>query len=85
MDITSLRKRVSKDIDHIQRFNKESSPFSAADETDEPQKEQDSSTALRNRIIHAAQEGLDTQEISRRYHVSVDQVALILRVAEKGH
>lgn len=84
MDITSLRKRMRKDIDHIQRFNKESSPFSDG-ETDEPQKEQDSKDMLRDRIIHAAQEGLDAQEISRRYHLSVDQVALILRVAEKGH
>jgi len=84
MDITSLRKRMSKDIDHIQRFNKESSPFSAG-ETEELQKEEDNKDMLRERIIDAAQEGLDAQEISRRYHVSVDQVALILRVAEKGH
>jgi hypothetical protein len=35
----------------------------------------------KNRVIAAAREGLDVQEISRRFHLSVDQVSLILRIS----
>lgn len=35
----------------------------------------------KNRVIAAAREGLDVQEISRRFHLSVDKVSLILRIA----
>lgn len=38
---------------------------------------------LRNRIITAAEQGADIQEISRRFHVGADQVSLILRVARQ--
>ncbi|MBD3390690.1 MAG: hypothetical protein GF418_01565 [Chitinivibrionales bacterium] len=39
---------------------------------------------LRDRILNAANQGLDVAQISRRFHISVDQVALILRVARNG-
>jgi len=83
-DITLLRKRMKRDIDRIQRFNDAPSPFSTAEKNGAGNKEQDDTDTLRDDIIRAAQEGLDAQDIARKYHVSVDQVALILRVAAKG-
>jgi hypothetical protein len=46
----------------------------AADTGDDP-------AETKNRVIAAAREGLDVQEISRRFHLSVDQVSLILRIS----
>jgi Mor family transcriptional regulator len=36
---------------------------------------------IKKRVILAARQGLDVQEISRRYHLSADQISLILRIA----
>ncbi len=36
---------------------------------------------IRNKVIAASLEGLDVLEISRRFHLSADQVSLILRIA----
>ena len=38
---------------------------------------------LKNRILLAAEQGADISEISKKFHVSVDQVSLILRVARQ--
>jgi hypothetical protein len=38
---------------------------------------------LKNRIITAAARGADIQEISKKFHVGIDQVSLILRVARQ--
>jgi hypothetical protein len=35
----------------------------------------------RKQVVAASQQGLDVQEISRRFHLSADQVSLILRIA----
>lgn len=83
--IDALRRRMQKDIEDIQRFNTADSPFTAQDDGHEAPAEQENRDTIREQIVRAAQEGLDVQEISRRYHVSVDQVSLILRVAKKGH
>ena len=72
------------DIEHIQSFNNSPSPFSRLDDISESMKEQENKDTIRNSIIRAAKEGLDVQEISRKYHVSVDQVKLILRIADSG-
>lgn len=79
-DIDSLRKRIRKDVEHIQSSNNSASPFLKLDDISESPKEQKN----KDSIIRAAKEGLDVHEISRKYHISVDQVALILRVAESG-
>ncbi len=39
---------------------------------------------LKSLILKAAREGADTMEISKRFHVGVDQVSLILRVAHRN-
>jgi hypothetical protein len=41
------------------------------------------SAGLKNRIISAAEEGADISEISKKFHVSTDQVSLILRIARQ--
>jgi hypothetical protein len=38
---------------------------------------------LNDRVIQAARNGLDVKAISRRFHISVDQVALIVKMAGK--
>jgi hypothetical protein len=44
--------------------------------------ETEMSTDIDRRIVMAAREGQDIQQISRRFHISADQVALILKVAK---
>ena len=83
--IDALRSRMQKDIEDIQRFNTEDSPFTTQDDEQASPAERENKDTVREQIIRAAREGLDVQEISRRYHISVDQVSLILRVAKKGH
>lgn len=83
--IDTLRRRMQKDIEDIQRFNTDDSPFATRDDEHEAQTERENKDTVREQIIRAAREGLDVQEISRRYHISSDQVSLILRVAKKGH
>lgn len=83
--IEMLRKRMQKDIEDIQRFNSNDSPFALRDAEPVALVEQEKKEPIRDQIICAAREGLDVQEISRKYHISVDQVSLILRVAKKGH
>ncbi len=83
-NIASLRRRMKRDIDRIQRFNETASPFSNTEKTGSDSKETDAKESLRQDILHAAQQGLDYQEISRKFHVSVDQVSLIVRVASRG-
>ncbi len=80
--IDSLRERVRKDIKDIQRFNAGKQPLSPSDSGSDQRNEREN---IRETVIRASKEGLDTQEISRRYHVSVDQVSLILRVADKDN
>ena len=83
-DIDTLRRRMHKDIENIQRFNTAESPFSPQDDVSESLADQGKIDTIRENVIRAAKEGLDIQEISRKYHISVGQVSLILRVADKG-
>jgi hypothetical protein len=39
---------------------------------------------VKNQVVEAARQGLDVQEISRRFHLSADEVSLILRMARQG-
>jgi len=39
---------------------------------------------LKQQVVRAAQQGLDNQEISQRFHVSLDEVSLILRLSRQG-
>ena len=45
----------------------------------------DQSENLESRIMQAAQDGLDIQEISRRFQVSADHVSLILKISGTRH
>ena len=44
---------------------------------------QASESDLKNLVLKASSDGLGAKEISRRYHISIDQVALILKMAKK--
>ncbi|MBD3317180.1 MAG: hypothetical protein GF344_15445 [Chitinivibrionales bacterium] len=82
--IESLRQRMHDDSRRIQRFDKGAMPFAA--ETPESKRHEmiENGGGIRGRVLSAAHEGLDVHEISRRLHISVDQVALILRVARRS-
>ena len=45
--------------------------------------ENDQEKDISNKILNASNSGLDVLEISRRFHMSTDQVSLILKVARK--
>ncbi len=82
--IESLRHRVSADIKRIQRFDSEQPPALRAQAGPDAGAGAAHGDSLRERIMQAAHEGLDVQQISKRFHISADQVALILRVASDG-
>jgi hypothetical protein len=42
-----------------------------------------SDSDLKNLVLNAGKKGLDAKEISRRYQIGIDQVALILKMAKK--
>lgn len=44
----------------------------------------DNTRSLKTQVVRAAQQGLDVSEISRRFHLSSDEVSLILRIARKN-
>jgi hypothetical protein len=77
-DLNLLRRRVRQDIPRVQaaglppRFG---TPVPAAPET--------VSNDIRRQVIAAAAAGSDIAEISRRFHLSADHVALLLKVAAK--
>ena len=58
----------------------ETTPVSSAKQS-APQAAHD----LKSLILQAAREGADTMEISKKFHVGVDQVTLILRVANRDN
>jgi len=83
--ITTIRQRMQSVGEQVQKEIENISPFSELEQADEQSEKEDQKNSIRNNIIQAAKEGLDVHEISRKYHISVDQVALILRVAGGGH
>ena len=79
--LESLRKRVGEDIRRIQRLDSEKPDGLHAAAASDAVTGAAEGTTLRERILEAALEGLDVHQISKRFHISIDQVALILRVA----
>lgn len=82
--LESLRQRMHDDIERIRRFDEEHSPFDSERPAPAPEPVDEGAGEVRDRVLAAARQGLDVQEISRRLHLSVDQVALILRVSGRG-
>jgi len=74
--LKALRKRVAEE----KRTENEmiSPPYSQ-----NPQAVSEKSADIKSLVFKAASEGLDVQEISRRLHLSADQVSLILKVMNK--
>lgn len=84
-EIELLRQRVRSDVERLQRFNdREESPLSRLDHGVEPSSEE-GAAEKRAVVARAAREGMGVQEISRKFHMSVDQVSLILRVTGRGN
>lgn len=85
--IESLRQRMHDDIARIRRFDESMTfetepPPSPPPPPVEPSGEEGGD--MRQKVLAAARQGLDAREISRRLHLSVDQVMLILRVAGRS-
>ncbi len=83
-DIDSLRKKMLNDIEHSKNAKNSISPFFSSNKADDNREEQKHRDTIRDSIIKDGKAGLDAQEISRKYHVSVDQVTLILRISNSG-
>lgn len=83
-NIAMLRERMQKDIENIQRFNKSTSPFSSRiQQTNDPEEKSQDNESLKELVITAARQGLTVDQISQKYHISKDQVALIVRLSKK--
>jgi hypothetical protein len=80
-DVESLRDRISQDIKRIQRFDRNPNNVQYGPDGRTSGEEAES---LRAMIIKEAQTGMDVQQISRKYQMSLDQIALILRMAGKA-
>jgi len=79
-EIESLRQRVNEDIRRIQRFDRRLPSVPQASGAQE--ESGGGSGSLRDLILKAAHEGMDIQQIAKRFHISIDQVSLILRVGK---
>ena len=82
--IEALRQRVSQDYKRIQRFDTQPSAAAKTSAQSDIDAQQNDGQTLRDKILLAASQGLDVGQISKRYHISADQVSLILRVARDG-
>lgn len=82
--IESILERMERHTPQDQHIGEGVSPFADVNQ-EEHLKERKSRDSVRDKVIMAANEGLDVHEISRKLHVSVDQVTLILRIAAKEH
>ena len=67
------------------RFNQTSKIAAVQENISEDLQSTENASSLQSQILEAAKKGLDVQEISRIYHVSVDHVALILKISETNH
>jgi hypothetical protein len=85
--IASLRKRMVEAPEKAQRdevappaLDDSAAADGVTGKSRAPAADEDPRT-LKAQVIRAAQQGLDVSEISRRFHLSSDQVSLILRIA----
>jgi hypothetical protein len=84
INIATLRKRMMGETETRNSSDeKDSSPFPSAGYEEKEETKYDHGELVRDKVLQAALAGLDAQEISRRFHISADQVALILRIAQK--
>lgn len=84
INIAALRKRMLGETETRNSSDEDnSSPFSSAGYEEKEETKYDPGELVRDKVLQAAQAGLDAREISRRFHISADQVALILRIAHK--
>lgn len=83
--IESIRKRMESTQPPEQAAAESVSPFAEVNKPEDPPREREKRDSIRDQVILAANDGLDVHEISRKLHVSVDQVTLILRIAAGEH
>ncbi|MBN1758669.1 MAG: hypothetical protein JW863_10145 [Chitinispirillaceae bacterium] len=83
MNITSLRQRIAHSADHAEENHmvlKEAPRHSIQPRI--PENSTDD-TSLEKQVIAAANDGMDTLAISRKFHISVDHVDLLLKMAPR--
>jgi hypothetical protein len=79
--LSRLRQKISEDTKNNQEdlsIPQNIPPVKAAVRNDQTPE----GATINEQVINAARQGLDIQEISRRFHLGTDQVALILKVAK---
>jgi hypothetical protein len=85
--IASLRKRVA-DAGAPPRGQDDEGVLATVDDSEagggnDPSGKPPGAQELKKQVLLAAQKGLDVSEISRRFHLSSDEVSLILRMARR--
>ncbi|MBD3421109.1 MAG: hypothetical protein GF398_13415 [Chitinivibrionales bacterium] len=78
--IELLRQRIGDDIQRIRQFDKSERPAALQDEKSGTHR---SEADVKKQILAAARAGMDAATISKKFHVSADQVTLIMKMAGK--
>jgi hypothetical protein len=82
-NINNLREIINNDIKSLKQFNINSSPFSTSDLKSEKNGGRlDEGLSISEKIVNSANEGLTVLEISRKYHISVNKVSLVLQIQD---
>jgi hypothetical protein len=76
--IDALRRKIREDAARGPEDAGISLPLPAA-----PKAEEKASDEVKNLVMEGARQGMSVQELSRKYHVGTDQVALILRMTRQ--
>jgi hypothetical protein len=80
--IQSLRKRIEDDEGVLATVDDRPEPSAATGGTDA--KAVRDPVEIKKQVVQASRQGLDVSEISRRFHLSSDEVSLILRIARQN-
>jgi hypothetical protein len=81
--IQSLRKRIEDDEGVLATVDDRPEPSAATGGTDA--KTVRDPVEIKKQVVQASRQGLDVSEISRRFHLSSDEVSLILRIARQNN
>lgn len=79
-----LRRRIERGTPRAGRPEREPPPIPRSAPDDQPPADAGEGGDITREIIRAARGGMSEEEISRRYHIGVDQVRLIVRMHRDG-
>jgi hypothetical protein len=81
--VQSLRKRIENDESVLATVDDRPEPSAAVTGVTDAKAVRDP-VEIKKQVVQASRQGLDVSEISRRFHLSSDEVSLILRIARQN-